>query len=198
MIFILSIVLTGCVTSWRPVINPKEDKIVQKNGEQLHIQIYQKLSTDVAQSIRKATPDIRLLPSDWEYRTLRGIFEDYSGFGEVVDMVEAATQFRTLVRVTLFYDYDASYEHQGWCEASFMTLAIVPCYGNLSVHRAEYELLVGSGSRQTYRYTYVCKGLTWIGLFPVVWLNVFTSSHQDVLESTALKFLFQAKQDGYL
>ena len=136
-----------------------------------------------------------LSSSDWEYLTIRKTLENYSPANTIIDPT-TRERLQTFVEVTLYYDYEASYSHQGWCEASFMTLAIIPCYGELSVHDARYSLYIDGSLQKEYVYRYSGKGAYWIGLLPFSWINLFTRGREEALAGTTHQFLSRAKKDG--
>ena len=76
-----------------------------------------------------------------------------------------------------------------------MTLAIIPCYGDLSVHHVEYGLYIDGVLQRKYHYRYAGKGAYWIGLLPFSWINLFTDGREDALADTVSRFFNEAKQD---
>ncbi|MGD9850212.1 MAG: hypothetical protein AB7T38_02990 [Nitrospirales bacterium] len=145
--------------------------------------------------VGEISEDKVLSPGDRDYQTIRKVFEENYGSKMIADGTHPALS-QTFVSCTLYYDYNASYGHRDWCEANFLTLAIVPCYGDLMVYEIEYELFKYGIFQTKYTYRYSMKGATWIGLIPFFWLNLFTNSYEDALANTALQFLSDAKKDG--
>ena len=153
--------------------------------------------TNIEESYRKLNMEKVLQSSDWRYQTIRKTLQQYSPAKTIIDGTQP-TPGQTFVSIVLYEDFRASYSHQGWCEASWMTGSIIPCYGDLSVHHVEYVLHEGQIEQRRYNYTYTRRGAWWIGLLPFVWVNLFTNSHEDALASTVHEFLIQAKKEGLL
>ena len=130
------------------------------------------------------------------YQTIRKVFEENSKRTFIEDCTPA-TNYQTFVSITIYDDYKASYGHQGWCEAFFLTLGIIPCYGDLEVFETEYELFIGKHLQASYSYRFSMKGAQWIGLLPFFWLSFFTNSYEDALATTAVLFFTDAKKDGH-
>lgn len=192
---------TSCtVFSYQPVIERPKNTSNNLNTEG-HLSILIKRSYEkeknAVMGVGEIANDKVLTSSDWEHETLINLFEETFLVEGVLDATLSEGSHPDLI-VTLADDYRASYEHQGWCEASVMTYTIIPCWGDLSVHFVEYELYKEKGLQRKYIYRYARKGAWWIGLLPFVWLNLFTNSEEEALASTARQFLIEAEADGLL
>ena len=136
-----------------------------------------------------------LSTAEEDYQILKNALQRYSSAQTIVAATKPEPS-HTFVKITLYYNYAASYNHKGWCEASVMSLAIIPCYGDLFVYETAYALYIDNVFQKEYHYRYAGKGIFWIGLFPFAWINFFTNSHGDALASTVYYFLRDAQRDG--
>lgn len=151
----------------------------------------------VAKSSRTSLAhDLGFSKSSWEVESLQEAFKSRSGFQEALES-PAPVEKGVFVRVRDRYDYGASDGHKGWCESWFLTIGIIPCYGNLNVYTVTYELFVDMAHMKTYEYTFAQKGAMWTGLLPFAWVNAFTYSYPDAFQSTAYQFLRDANKDGF-
>lgn len=190
--------MTSCLTTSQPVI-PANERFSPINQGKLSFSIIRSyaLETNIAKEWREKHPTKTLSSADPEHHAVTEVLQNNSGFKEVVESSDPVDT-GIYVRITLLRDFEASYSHQGWCEASAMTLVVIPCYGDLSVYHADYDLYRNGSLSKHYRYTYVTKGLGWIGLLPLIWINLFTHSREDALSSTAYQFLIDSNRDGLL
>ncbi len=199
--FLVIFSATSCtVFTWQPVFNNSDGSLpLEKTMDVLSIGIKRSFEkeTNIEEDWTKSNKEKILSSIDWEYEALWKALAQSSSAKTIVKGAQPE-RGQTFVRVILYKDYEASYAHKGWCEASWMTGSIIPCYGDLSVHHVEYVLYEDQVEQRKYIYTYSRKGAYWIGLLPFVWMNFFTSDQDDALVSTALQFLTDAKKDGFL
>ncbi|MDR4502482.1 MAG: hypothetical protein MRJ96_13615 [Nitrospirales bacterium] len=147
--------------------------------------------------VTQPSSELDVSPSAWEYDVLQRNLEKLPLYTPIIDNGLLGSPER-LVKITLRYDYAGSYGHQGWCEVSWMTGGIIPCYGTLSVHDVEYTVYIKGTFKKRYTYQYKQIGAYWILLLPFVWLNAFTDSREDALATTFHQFLAQSHADGVL
>lgn len=85
-----------------------------------------------------------------------------------------------------------------WCKASYWTLNVVPCYAEGIVRETHFDVFVDNTLKQSYRYEIRRKGVSWIGLLPLFWINFFTTQYKEAFSANAYQFVTDAKRDGFL
>ncbi|OAI45721.1 hypothetical protein AYO43_01660 [Nitrospira sp. SCGC AG-212-E16] len=76
--------------------------------------------------------------------------------------------------------------------------AIFPWWSSGAGYTVEYTLYVDGKRERSYSYEITKKGVGWIGLLPVAWINFFTQDAKDTFRATAYQFFRDADRDGYL
>jgi hypothetical protein len=79
-----------------------------------------------------------------------------------------------------------------------MSTAIVPWWSSDAGYTVEYLLYVDGKRERSYSYKITKKGVGWIGLLPMAWINFFTHDEKDAFRATAYQFFRDADRDGYL
>ena len=65
-------------------------------------------------------------------------------------------------------------------------------------YTVEYILYIDGKRERSYSYEITKKGVGWIVLLPVAWINFFTQDAKDAFRATAYQFFRDADRDGYL
>ncbi|MEO6306868.1 MAG: hypothetical protein ABIO96_14035 [Nitrospiraceae bacterium] len=76
--------------------------------------------------------------------------------------------------------------------------ALFPWWSSEAGYSVEYILYVDGKRERSYSYEITKKGVGWIGLLPVAWINFFTQDAKDAFRATAYQFFRDADRDGYL
>ena len=75
--------------------------------------------------------------------------------------------------------------------------AIFPWWSSGAGYTVQYTLYVDGKRERSYSYEITKKGVGWIGLLPVAWINFFTQDANDAFRTTAYQFFHDADRDGY-
>ena len=75
--------------------------------------------------------------------------------------------------------------------------AVIPWWSSGAGYTVEYLLYVDGKRERSYSYEITKKGVGWIGLLPVAWINLFTHDAKDAFRATAYQFFRDADRDGY-
>ena len=75
--------------------------------------------------------------------------------------------------------------------------AIVPWWSSGAGYTVEYILYVDGRHERSYSYEITKKGIGWLGLLPVAWINLFTQDAKDAFRATMYQFVRDADRDGY-
>ena len=75
--------------------------------------------------------------------------------------------------------------------------AIFPWWSSGAGYTVQYTLYVDGKPERSYSYEITKKGVGWIGLLPVAWINFFTQDAKDAFRATAYQFFHDADRDGY-
>ncbi len=78
-----------------------------------------------------------------------------------------------------------------------MSTAIVPWWSSGAGYTVEYILYVDGKEERSYSYEITKKGVGWIGLLPMAWINLFAQDAKDAFRATAYQFVHDADRDGY-
>jgi hypothetical protein len=76
--------------------------------------------------------------------------------------------------------------------------AVIPWWSSGAGYTVEYLLYVDGKRERSYSYEITKKGVGWIVLLPVAWINFFTQDAKDAFRATAYQFFRDADRDGYL
>lgn len=134
--------------------------------------------------------DRRTLP--WESQLVKDLFELHSRF---IKVVVTASPPATGVHVNV---YQTDGPTSPWCTASHWTFAIIPCYAEGIIYQVHFDVFVDNALKQSYRYDISRKGVSWIGVLPLFWVNLFTAHYKEAFSTNTYKFIADAKRDGFL
>ena len=85
-----------------------------------------------------------------------------------------------------------------WCTANSWTLGVIPCYAEGIVSETYFDVFVNNALKQSYQYEISRKGVDWIGLLPLYWINLFTTHYEEAFLANVYRFITDAKRDGFL
>lgn len=85
-----------------------------------------------------------------------------------------------------------------WCMASIWTFGVIPCYAEGMVYQIHFDVFVNNVLKRSYGYTISRKGVSWIGVMPLFWLNIFTTQYKEAFSANVYQFIADAKRDGFL
>lgn len=135
--------------------------------------------------------DRRTLP--WEHQLVKNLFELHSRF---IKAVVTASPPATGVHVNV-YQTDGT-PSSPWCKASSWTFNVIPCYAEGIIYQVHFDVFVNNTLKQSYRYDISQKGISWIGLLPFFWVNLFTAQYKEAFSANVYQFVTDAKRDGFL
>jgi hypothetical protein len=72
---------------------------------------------------------------------------------------------------------------------SLALLTATPVWSTRDGYVVHYDLYHAGKKIRTYSYTLQRKGALWIGLLPLAWINLMTTSEDDALAATFYQFL---------
>ena len=75
--------------------------------------------------------------------------------------------------------------------------AVFPWWSSGAGYTVEYILYVDGKRVRSYSYEITKKGVGWIGLLPVAWINFFTQDARDAFRATTYQFFRDADRGGY-
>jgi hypothetical protein len=131
-----------------------------------------------------------------EFRLIQEALENKGGFAAaIVSTPPSGKGIHLNVYETLIEQSTAS---NIFCSLSLLTLSAVPCYSSRGGFLVQYDLLVDSELRKTYRYEIREKRAQWIALLPVMWINDLTVDYRQAFRRTIYQFLRDGQVDGYL
>lgn len=78
-----------------------------------------------------------------------------------------------------------------------MTLTALPWYYDGLGYVVLYHLYLDGKLQHTYRYEITQKGIVWLPLGLLIWMNYFTTGETEAFEETARQFAVDAERDGY-
>ncbi len=81
---------------------------------------------------------------------------------------------------------------------SSTTYFVIPFYINEGGWELSYRVSHRDLLTKTYTYDIATKQFYWVLLVPFTWMNVFTYSLEDAVQSTTAQFVADARRDGYL
>ncbi len=87
-------------------------------------------------------------------------------------------------------------EYLGWISSKLYL--VVPFYINEGGWEFSYSVNHQNVLKKTYKYEITARQFYWILLLPFSWMNVFTYSLEDAVQSTTAQFVMDAKREGYL
>ncbi len=143
----------------------------------------------VTGSLGKVGSNGRTIPS--ESQIIKAVLERSSGFLKVI---YAPTAPALGPHINIYLTDGPSIS--AWCRASIWTLGIIPCYANSIVYLLHFDVFIDNLRRESYVYDISRKGITWIGLLPLFWINFFTTPYEEAFYASAYQFAADAKRDG--
>lgn len=81
---------------------------------------------------------------------------------------------------------------------SSITYFIIPFYINEGGWEFSYSVFDQDMLKKTYKYEITARQFYWLVLLPFSWINFFTYSLEDAVQSTTAQFVVDAQRDGYL
>lgn len=133
----------------------------------------------------------RTLP--WESQWIKDLFEQHSRFMKVV---ATASPPALGVHVNV-YQTDGP-PASLWCKAASWMLEVIPCYAEGIIYHVHFDVFVNNALKQSYRYDISRTGVSWIGLLPFFWVNLFTAQYKEAFSANIYQFTTDAKRDGFL
>ncbi len=85
-----------------------------------------------------------------------------------------------------------------WGYISMSFLFAFPAYSGTSGFVVKYRLHRDGKEVRLYEYEIRRKGIAWLPVLAVVWVNLFTASDEDAFRATTRPFFQDAKADGLL
>lgn len=125
--------------------------------------------------------------------TVRKILEKYSGY-PVIRALSDPPAKGTHVNVTLSYGPPPS----AWAYVAHQTFYLIPGYFNGSECEVQFDVFADNLLTRTYRHEIKLQSVGWIGLLPLVWVNLFTTHFVEAFEATVYQFVTEAISDGTL
>jgi hypothetical protein len=84
-----------------------------------------------------------------------------------------------------------------WGTVNLLTIFVVPCVVE-HAYETHFDVYMDNALKRSYRYDIYWKGVSWIGLVPFFWVNLFMTDHEEAFSANAYQFISEAKQDGLL
>lgn len=78
------------------------------------------------------------------------------------------------------------------------TYFVIPFYINEGGWEFSYSVHHRDRLTKTYTYDITARQFYWVLLLPFSWMNFFTYSLEDAVQSTTAQFVMDAQRDGYL
>lgn len=130
---------------------------------------------------------------------LEDALQRYAGCSSSRDFVYPSLRPGTEVVVTVQekpYPWRWYGEYLGWISSKLYL--IFPFYINEGGWEFSYSINHQNVLTKTYTYEITASQFYWILLLPVSWINVFTYSLEDAVQSTTAQFVLDAQREGYL
>ena len=80
---------------------------------------------------------------------------------------------------------------------SSVTYFVIPFYINEGGWEFSYSVHHRDRLTKTYKYDITARQFYWVLLLPFSWVNFFTASVEDAVQSTTAQFVLEAHRDGY-
>lgn len=125
--------------------------------------------------------------------TVRKILEQHSGYPSVIALSDPPAK-GPHVNVTLSYGPPPS----AWVYKAHQTFYIIPGYFNGIAYEVQFDVFADNLLTRTYRHEIKVQSIGWIGLLPLVWINLFTTHFVEAFEATVYQFVTEAISDGVL
>lgn len=75
---------------------------------------------------------------------------------------------------------------------SISTLTLLPAWSTHEGYVVHYRVFVNGEEKDSFNYSITRKFGLWVGLLPLVWVNLFTHSEAEAFEATANQFFHDA------
>jgi len=129
---------------------------------------------------------------------LEDALQRYAGCSSSRDFVYSSMEPGTEVVVTVQdkpYPWRWYGEYLGWISSKLYL--IFPFYINEGGWEFSYSINHQNVLTKTYKYEITARQFYWILLLPFSWMNVFTHSLEDAVQSTTAQFVVDAQREGY-
>jgi len=131
-----------------------------------------------------------------EFRLIQEALENKGGFAAAtVSTPASAKGIHLNVYETVI---EESIGGRFFCSLSLLTLTALPRYSSRGGFLVQYDLLVDSELKKTYRYEIKESRAQWIALLPIMWMNGLMVDYRQAFRGTIYQFLRDAQADGYL
>ncbi len=113
-------------------------------------------------------------------------------------LCEQQLLFATLcwLLLILFWHIRALYgEYLGWISSK--VYLVLPFYIQEGGWEFSYSVTHQNVLRKTYTYEITARQFYWLLLLPFSWINFFTYSLEDAVQSTTAQFVMDAQREGY-
>ena len=198
ILLILLVTLSGCISTYRdfPIVNPLPSpyeptapppcrQTVEFPGRLAERGTYQRTYED-----------------GWSGLIVDGLLQEalqhYAGCSSSLPVVYNSKWSETEVVVRVLVKPYTTYGGGMVAMDSYNWLALlIPVYqqGGWDL---SYSFNDRNALRKTYKYKITSKQLFWLLLLPFSWINVFTYSLEEAVQSTTAQFVMDAQRDGYL
>lgn len=131
-----------------------------------------------------------------EFRLIQEALENKGGFAAAtVSTPASAKGIHLNVYETVI---EESIAGRFFCSLSLLTLTALPCYSSRGGFLVQYDLLVDSELKKTYRYEIKERRAQWVALLPIMWMNGLMVDYRQAFQGTIYQFLRDSQADGYL
>jgi hypothetical protein len=125
--------------------------------------------------------------------TVQKILEQHSGYPSIIALSDPPTEGQH-VNVTVTYGPPPS----AWVYMTVRTFYLIPGYFNGIEYEVQFDVFADNRLTHTYRHEIRLQSIGWIGLLPLVWINLFTAHFVEAFEATVYQFVTEAISDGIL
>ena len=125
--------------------------------------------------------------------TVRKILEQHSGYPSIIALSEPPTK-GPHGNVTLTHGPPPS----AWVYMTVNTFHLIPGYFNGIMYEVQFDVFADNLLTHTYRHEIKVQSIGWIGLLPLIWINLFTTHFVEAFEATVYQFVTEAISDGVL
>jgi hypothetical protein len=199
LLLVLLVSLSGCIVTYRDFPIPRSLPHMEKTSAFPHCHQIVQFSYGLGDGgtyqwtySGAFSPMGMVLP-------LEDALQRYAGCSSSRDFVYPFLQPGTEVVVTVQekpYPWRWYSEYLGWISSKLYL--VFPFYINEGGWEFSYSVHHQSGLKKTYKYDITARQFYWILLLPFSWINVFTYSLEDAVQSTTAQFVVDAQREGYL
>jgi len=129
----------------------------------------------------------------WQSQLIKESLENHSRFIKVIVSPSIPANG---VHVNVYQTGDRG--ASAWCKVSIWTLGVVPCYFESTQNETHFDVFVNNILKGSYRYNISETGISWIGLLPFSWINLFTTTYNEAFAGNIALFIADARRDGFL